>query len=105
MVGDLVQHDSLDLLLQQRPVVPVQPLERAAEDRDLVGQSRAVVDASARQGDPLVETEEPAPRRRLLFHDELEVGDLTAQAGWQRVEGRCDHRLEFVVHPGEGSPG
>ena len=36
VVGDLVQDDAFHLALEPRRVAAVEPLERAAEDRDLV---------------------------------------------------------------------
>ncbi len=105
MVGDLVQHDPPDLLVQQRRVVTVCALERAAVDRDLVGKRCAVVVAPARQRDALVEPEQALPRRRFVLDHELEVRDPRSQLDGERVQRRLDHRLETVVHPHERSPG
>ena len=46
-MGDLVEDNSSDLAAEPLGVVPVQTHERAAVDRDLVGQNAAVVAAAS----------------------------------------------------------
>jgi hypothetical protein len=94
VVRDLVQHDVSDVAAQQLGIVSVEALERAAVDRDLVGQRAGVVDPAPRQRDALVEPEQRLPRRRLVLDDDLDVGDLFAQIGRQRVERVLDQALE-----------
>ena len=94
VVGDLVQHDVPDLPGQQLGIVPVEALERAAVDRDLVRERARVVDAPARERDALVEAEQRLPRRRLVFDGDLDVGDLRAQLLGERAESVLDDQLE-----------
>jgi hypothetical protein len=53
VVGDLVEDNSSDLAAEPLGVVPVQTHERAAVDRDLVGQNAAAVAAASGERTPL----------------------------------------------------
>jgi hypothetical protein len=86
VVRDLVEYDVSDVAVQQLGIVAVEALERATVDRDLVGQHAGVVDAAPRERDASVEAEQWLPWRRLVLDDELDVGDLLAEVGRQRVE-------------------
>jgi hypothetical protein len=94
VVRDFVEYDVSDIAAQQLGIVSVEALERAAVDRDLVRQRAGVIDPAPRERDALVEPEQRLPRRRLLFDDDLDVGDLFAQVGRQRVERVLDQALE-----------
>jgi hypothetical protein len=97
MMRDLVQHDAADVLLQQRRIVPVQPFERAAVDRDLVGEHAAVARASARQRHTLVQAEQRPALGGLLLDDDLDVRHLGAKLAGQRVERLAHGAFETVV--------
>ena len=86
MVGELVEDDSPHLAAQQLRVVPVEPYERAAVDRDLVREDAAVVAAPGREGNALVEAEQTLPVWRFLFDHDAHVRDARAQLGWEGVE-------------------
>jgi hypothetical protein len=94
MMCDLVQDDVPDLAAQQLRVVPVEALERAAVDRDLVRERARVVAAPSRERDALVQAEQRLPRRRLVFDGDLDVGDLRAELLGERVESVLDDQLE-----------
>src|SRR4051812_16131502 len=100
MVRDLVEDDPLDLAREQLGVVPVEPLERPAVDRDLVGQRAGVVGAAAGERDALVEAEERVASGGLIFDDELDVGHLLAQVVRQRVDRALGQLLELVDEVG-----
>src|SRR5438132_12573967 len=95
MMGDLVQDDAPDLPLEPTAVVPVEALERAAVDRNLVRQRARVAAAAPRQRNPLVEAEERLPRRRLVRDDDGHVRHAAAQVGRQRVERTLNRLLEL----------
>jgi hypothetical protein len=94
MVRDLVEYDVSDVAAQQLGIVPVQAFERAAVDRDLVGQRARVIDPAPRERDALVEAEQRLPRRRLVLDDDLDIGDLLAEVGRQRAERVVDQARE-----------
>jgi hypothetical protein len=52
VVCDLVEHDAPHLLAKDLRVVSVDAYERAAEDRDLVGEYAGVVAAASGERDP-----------------------------------------------------
>ena len=94
VVCNLVQHNVPDLPAEQFRVVSVEALERATVDRDLVREHPAVVTAPSRERHAPVETEQSLPWRRLVFNHDLDVRDLFAKIGWQRVERVLDQALE-----------
>src|ERR671931_1488634 len=98
MVGELVEDDSPDLAAQQLRVVPVEPHERAAVDRDLVREDAAVVAAPGREGNALVEAEQALPARRFLFDHDAHVRDARAQLGWEGVERVLHEFVEPIQH-------
>jgi hypothetical protein len=86
VVRDLVQHDVPDLRAQLVRVGAVQPLERPAKDRDLVGQRTGVTARTAGQRYALVQAEQRLAVRRLVLEDDRHVRHRAAELGRQRVE-------------------
>ena len=94
MVGHFVQDDALHLTAQQLGIGPVKAFERPLVDRDLVRERARVAARPARERDALVETEQRLAWRRLVLHDDLDVRELPAQVGRERVESVLDEALE-----------
>src|ERR671936_2191110 len=61
VVRDLVQDDAADLVAENRMVAAVQPLERAAVDRDLVRRHGPVRARARRQRNAVVQAEQRLP--------------------------------------------
>jgi hypothetical protein len=94
MVCDLVQHDVSDLLAKKFLVLSVKPFQRPTVDGDLVREHAAVVDASARERNTLVEAEQRLPFRWLVFDRDLDVRDPLTKIRRERVECILDKPLE-----------
>src|SRR3989304_2718712 len=74
--------------------IPVEALERAAVDRDLVGRDSGVRPSAPRERDALVEAEKRQAGRRLVLDDELDVGHIAAEVVRKRFDRLCDTVLE-----------
>ena len=91
---DLVQHNVSDLLPEKFLVVSVKAFQRTTVDGDLVREHAAVVDASARERNALVEAEQRLAFRWLVFDRDLDIGDPLTKISRKRVECVLDKPLE-----------
>src|ERR1051325_9848605 len=100
-MSELVQHNPPNRQPKRLLTLTVMPLERTAEDRDLVRGYTGVAAASSRERNALVEAEQWLPGRRLVLDHDLHVRHERAQVIRQRLQRLLDLTVEanFALIP------